>query len=148
MGAITHGVKSIRDMKAADAGLTKVTDEEKAAYEIRQIENHLVSLLKEFLNATSHQICDKKADLLKFGEMMSVVQNMLDLHRFFQRSFRPLAKAMTNMINDISWEKNMNDQKAELNANSLRRDSANVALAHAHTEIEFHEQLKKLLMSF
>ena len=49
MGAITHGVKSLRDMKAADAGATKVmTDEEKAAYEIQQIENHLVSLLKEW----------------------------------------------------------------------------------------------------
>ena len=42
----------------------------------------------------------------------------------------------------------MNDQKAELNADSLRRDSANVALAHAHTEIEFREQLKSSLMFF
>ena len=147
MGAITHGVKSLRDMKAADNETEQImTEEEKAEYEIQKIEDHLISLFQEFLNATPvTRYATKKADILKNDETVGVVENMLNLRKQISShgASRPLAKAMTNMINDISWEKNMNDQEAELNANSLRRDSANVALAHAHTEIEFREQLKK-----
>ena len=35
--------------------------------------------------------------------------------------------------------------KSGMNANSLRRDSANIALARAHTEIEVREQPKLLM---
>ena len=140
MGAITHGVSALRE---TNLNVEKeMSQEEIMASKVENREKHIISLFFHLLYANKSD--SRAEDVRKSEEILRSVEAILDLRsRSSISSSRSLFKAVAKLTNEISFERNMEEKEAEQRAYSLRRDSAKVALEHAHAEMTFREELKK-----
>ena len=140
MGAIKHGVSTLREAMHHEE--RELSHEEQVAIAEQNIQQHLIQLFLEFL-AT-------KENSSRFSEQMkrheATVRRIEDLHKLhtYKSGSRPLTKAISMLSTNIAREKNLKDKQIEASKARALKESANVALAHAHSEMVFREEMKKM----